>query len=62
MILLAILAVPLVAALLSCLPLGRRTAPAVTLTACVAVLAMAIAAAMRVAAGSPVVAIANWVL
>jgi hydrogenase-4 component F len=60
-ILLVILAVPLAAALLSCLPLGRRMAPAVTLTACTVVLAMVTAAAMRVAAGSSVVAIANWV-
>ncbi|HTW89800.1 MAG TPA: proton-conducting transporter membrane subunit [Candidatus Binataceae bacterium] len=61
MILIVILAVPLLAALISCLPLGRRLAPAVTLTSCALELAMVIAAAMRVAAGGSVVAIANWV-
>ncbi len=61
MILLAILAVPLIAALLSCLPVGRRVAPAVTLTSCTVVLAMVIAAAMGVVARGSVVAIANWV-
>ncbi len=61
MILLPILALPLIAALISALPLGRRTAPAVTLAACVAVLGLTVAAALRVVAGEWVVAIRNWI-
>lgn len=61
MILLPILALPLFAALISWLLPGRRAAPAVTLVACVTVLGLAVAAALRVAAGNPVVAIPNWV-
>lgn len=61
MILLAILAVPLIAALLSCLPLGRRLAPIITLASCALVLAMVAKAAMHVVARGTVVAITNWV-
>lgn len=61
MILFAILALPLIAALISAIPLGRRVAPAVTLASCVTVLALTIAAALRVVAGGSVVAIRNWI-
>jgi hydrogenase-4 component F len=60
MILFPIVGLPLVAALISALPLGRRVAPAATLAACAAALALSIVAAMRVVAGEPVVAVANW--
>jgi hydrogenase-4 component F len=60
MILFPILIVPLVAALLSCVPLPRRVTPAITLGACAVVLTLAIVSAMRVSAGTPIVAIANW--
>ena len=61
MILFVILVIPLIAALISAIPLGRRVAPAVTLASCVAVLALTIAAALRVVAGESVVAIRNWI-
>jgi hydrogenase-4 component F len=61
MILFSILVLPLLAALISTLPLGRRVAPAVTLLACVAVLALTVVAAARLVAGESVVAIRNWI-
>lgn len=57
MILLWILALPLAAALISALPLGRGVAPAITLATCLAELALTVAAALRVVAAVPVVAI-----
>jgi hydrogenase-4 component F len=56
-----ILALPLVAALISWLSRGRRVAPVATLGACIAILILTGRAALRVAAGDPVVAIHNWI-
>jgi hydrogenase-4 component F len=56
-----ILVLPLVAALISWLPLGRRTAPIVTLLACIVVLVLAGEAALKVAAGARVSAVSEWV-
>lgn len=61
MILLWILALPLAAALISALPLGRGVAPAITLATCLAELALTVAAALRVVAAVPVVAIRGWI-
>ena len=61
MILFWILGLPLSAALVSALPLGRRVAPLVTLASCVAVLALTVMAALRLVAGEAVTAISNWI-
>lgn len=61
MILFWILGLPLIGALVSALPLGRRTAPIVTLTACIVVLALTAIAAFRLIAGNAVIAIPNWI-
>jgi hydrogenase-4 component F len=52
---------PLVAVLLSLLPLGKRFAPAVTIAAAVASLVLAIDSALRVVEAGKVSAIAGWV-
>jgi hydrogenase-4 component F len=59
-ILFPIVGLPLIAALISALPLGRQLAPATTLAASVAALVLSVLAAMRVGAGEPVVAAPNW--
>lgn len=61
MSLFAILALPLVAAVISWLPLGRRLAPATTLAISSITLILAVTSALRVTAGRPVVAVPNWV-
>ncbi len=61
MSLFAILALPLVAAVISWLPLGRRLAPATTLGISSITLILAVTSALRVTAGRPVVAAPNWV-
>ena len=61
MSLFAILVLPLLAALISSLPLGRRVAPIAALLACVATLIFAGAAALKVAAGERVTAVPGWV-
>ncbi|MGH7779197.1 MAG: proton-conducting transporter membrane subunit [Candidatus Binataceae bacterium] len=61
MILFVILALPLIAALISWLPLGRRVAPSVTLGAWIVVLFLTARTALRVAAGILIVAIRGWV-
>jgi hydrogenase-4 component F len=61
MSLFVILVLPLVAALISWIPLGRRVAPAVTLSASVAALILAGRAALKVASGAPVSAVSDWV-
>jgi hydrogenase-4 component F len=58
--LLVILVVPLLAAAISWLPLGRRIAPAATLLGCIIVLALSGVDASSVAAGKPVAAIRKW--
>ncbi len=60
MSLFAILVLPLLAALVSWLPLGRRLAPAATLGISVITLILAVTSALRVAGGAPVVALRNW--
>lgn len=60
MILIVILVIPLIAAGLSLIPLGRRFAPAVTLIGAVAVLIASLCVALRVASGNRVVMIENW--
>lgn len=52
---------PLVAALVSLLPLGKRFAPAVTLAAAVGSLVLAIGSALHVVAEQRVIAIGGWV-
>jgi hydrogenase-4 component F len=52
---------PLAATLLSLAPLGKRFAPAVTLAAALAALALTVAAALRVVAGGPLVTLPGWV-
>jgi hydrogenase-4 component F len=59
--LLVIAALPLLAALISWLPLGRQVAPLATLSASIAATVLAGAAALQVAAGGQVCAIRNWV-
>lgn len=61
MSLFVILALPLLAALISWLPLGRRVAPATTLCACGAILALAATAALKAAAGGRLTAVPDWV-
>lgn len=61
MSLLVIVALPLAAALLSLLPLGKRFAPAVTILAEAAGFALSVSAALVVASGHRVVAIQGWV-
>jgi hydrogenase-4 component F len=61
MILLAVIALPLAAALLSALPLPRRVAPVVTLICAAAALALAFAVGAEAAAGREVVAVRGWV-
>jgi hydrogenase-4 component F len=56
----AILAIPLLAALLSCLP-SRRLPWAATFIACVAVLVLTIRLALQVASGEPMVVIPKWI-
>ena len=60
MIVFVILAVPLVAAALACLPF-RRLAGGVTFVGCLAVLALTIRLALEITAGRPVLAIPKWV-
>jgi len=59
--LLVILALPLAAMALSLLPLGRRVAPAATLSAAVTVFILAIRAALRAGAGNSIVALPHWI-
>jgi len=61
MILFVIIALPLAAALLSLVPLGRRFASSVSLLAQAASFALAVSASLQVAAGHPVIAVAGWV-
>jgi hydrogenase-4 component F len=61
MSLFAIIALPLVAAVISWLPLGRRLAPATTAGMTSIALILAVMSALRVAARRPVVAVPNWV-
>ncbi len=61
MTLFVILALPLVAALVSSLPLGRRVAPATTLLAAVGAVLISGRAALTVAAGAQVVGVAGWI-
>jgi hydrogenase-4 component F len=61
MTLLVIAALPLLAAFISWLPLGRQGAPFATLLASVIELVLAVAVAFKVAAGHPVWAVRNWV-
>ncbi len=60
MILIVILVIPLLAAGLSLIPLGRRFAPAVTLIGAVTVLIASLNVALRVASENRVVMIENW--
>jgi len=59
-IVIAILAIPLLAALLSCLP-SRRLPWTATFIACVAVLILTIRLALQVASGEPMVVIPKWI-
>jgi hydrogenase-4 component F len=61
MSLFAILALPLLAAVISWLPLGRRLAPAATFVISSVTLILAVTGALRVAAGERIVAIPHWV-
>ena len=61
MSLFAILVLPLLAALISWLPLGPRVAPMATLSSCAAALLLAARAALKVAAGGEVSAVPHWI-
>ncbi len=61
MTLFVILALPLIAAIVSALPLGRKLAPSATLLAAVASVCLVGRAALTVAAGHRVVAVPDWV-
>jgi len=61
MSLLVIVSLPLLAAIISWLPLGRQVAPIATLAACVTAAILALTDAMAVAAGGQVWAVRNWV-
>jgi hydrogenase-4 component F len=61
MSLFVIVLLPLLAALVSWLPLGRRVAPLVTLAACAGTLVLSGRAALLVAAGKQLIAVRNWV-
>jgi hydrogenase-4 component F len=61
MSLMAIMALPLAALIVSVLPLGRKAAPAATLTATAMVLALASGAGASVLANGELVAIRGWV-
>jgi hydrogenase-4 component F len=60
MSLFVILALPLLAALISWLPLGRRVAPAATLPSCLSVFALSGADALSLADGKSLIAIRGW--
>jgi hydrogenase-4 component F len=61
MTLFVILALPLIAALFSWLPLGRKLAPAVTFSAALITVFLAGRAALIVASGRPIAAVPDWV-
>ena len=61
MTLLVILALPLTAMALCCIPLGRLFAPKVTLLAAASAFVLSIGAGLQTATGNPVVAIPHWV-
>ncbi len=60
MTLFVILALPLVAALVSWLPMGRRVAPSATFLAAVGAVVLSGRAALTVAAGGQVIGVAEW--
>jgi hydrogenase-4 component F len=60
MILIVILAIPLLAAGLSLIPLGKKFAPVVTLIGVIAILIASLHVALQVASGNRVVTIQNW--